>query len=300
MITHPLEVEIIRFIHQFRTPLLDQFFSFLNFFDTREFFFILIPAIWLGQGWKSGLRLFYILLLGNLVNHFFKEYFALPRPFHVDPSLGVIQVAGFGFPSGAAQTSILLSGILINFLKTSWKWAIVLPYITIISFSRVYLGVHFLTDILGGWTSGFGLWLIYRYIRPLLESEVGALKPINLFLLSLVFPVILLFCSYPRRGVRDSCIMFGLSVGLFIAHLYQLYLPPSKTAKEYVLRATIGASGVFVCYKLTSLLLPSQQLYVFLQLFILGLWVTLGAPFLYKRFLYSSQQNLEHYREFES
>lgn len=83
--SHSSELEIIRFIQEFRNPILDGFFKFLDFFDRQEFFFVLIPAVWLGKGWKWGLRLFYILFLSSLTNHALKEFFLSPRPFHYVP-----------------------------------------------------------------------------------------------------------------------------------------------------------------------------------------------------------------------
>jgi len=51
------QMEFVRWVHTFRTPFLDEFFRFLAFFDTLQFFFILIPTIWLCHSWKHGLKL---------------------------------------------------------------------------------------------------------------------------------------------------------------------------------------------------------------------------------------------------
>src|SRR5574342_1208746 len=97
------QLEFIRWLHEFRTPWLDSFFKFLGYFDRVEFLFVLIPAVWIGYHWEPGLRLFYILMLNSATNGAIKSVFTEPRPFHVDPTLGIIQVGGYGFPSGAAQ-----------------------------------------------------------------------------------------------------------------------------------------------------------------------------------------------------
>lgn len=83
-----MEIEFIYFLRQLRTPWLDHFFKCLIFFNGQEFFFILFPLIWLGQGWKAGLRLVYILLLSGLANEALKDFFSFPRPYQIDPTLG--------------------------------------------------------------------------------------------------------------------------------------------------------------------------------------------------------------------
>lgn len=281
--SHTFELELINLIQEFRTPLLDQFFKSLDFFDRQEFFFVLIPIIWLGQGWKTGLKLFYILLLSSLMNHALKEFFLSPRPFHLDAHLGIIQVSGLGFPSGAAQTVILLSGLLVSSWKSSWKWVVAFLYVGLVSFSRVYLGVHFPSDILGGWLVGFGL-AIYNYVFPPIENSLQKFKPITLFWLSQAIPTLLLIWQYSIPAMRLCGVAMGMGIGLFIVHSYQLFLTPPKDTKEYALRGLIGVLGAFTCYALTLLLPTSDAIIFFFPRFLLwGLWVGLGSNLLCRK-----------------
>ena len=113
-----IEIELIKALQQIRSPILDKFFIFLNFFDTIYFYLMLIPIVWMAINWRWGLKIMYLLLISYLVNELTKNFFAQPRPFDIDPSLGLIFVKGHGFPSGAVQSATIYSGLLISNLKT--------------------------------------------------------------------------------------------------------------------------------------------------------------------------------------
>ena len=79
-----------------------------------------------------------------------------------------IDAHGYSFPSGHASISTAIGLVLIYFIIKRIKnkkiayllSGLILIYLILVGISRVYLGVHFPTDILGGW----GIALIWSYV----------------------------------------------------------------------------------------------------------------------------------------
>ncbi|MFA5250364.1 MAG: phosphatase PAP2 family protein, partial [Parachlamydiales bacterium] len=164
-------LELIYAIQEGRTVFWDRFFAFLNFLDTDYFYLILILFLWLLFNWKVGFRMLFLLLFSAFINNLAKEFFQLPRPFFLDRSVELVfGVEGFGFPSGGAQSALLFGLVLAYHLKRPWAWPLVFFYAGLIGFSRLYLGLHFLEDVLGGYALGLALFLFYRFYFPKIES----------------------------------------------------------------------------------------------------------------------------------
>jgi undecaprenyl-diphosphatase len=98
-----------------------------------------------------------------LLNKFLKYIFHRPRPHFDDP---ILALTSYSFPSGHTMTATVLYGVLAALLVTkierrSLRVLVVLlasGLIAVVGFSRIYLGAHYLSDVLGAIAEGIA-WL---------------------------------------------------------------------------------------------------------------------------------------------
>jgi undecaprenyl-diphosphatase len=112
--------------------------------------------------WIYGIFATINLILVSLLNTIFKNIFHRPRP----DILPLVHASGYSFPSGHSMISTAFYGYLIYlciiFLKKPWKQIFSVFQIVLILFigvSRIYLGVHYASDVIGGFLAGLS-WLI--------------------------------------------------------------------------------------------------------------------------------------------
>lgn len=114
--------------------------------------------------------------IGGLTPGVLKVIFARPRP--ID---GLMTRGGYSFPSGHTMGTLALYGLLIIlvvvYIRQSWqKYLIVvtsLAIILLVSWSRIHLGVHFLTDIIGSSFLGVSLLLVVWQLFLVLREKFG-------------------------------------------------------------------------------------------------------------------------------
>lgn len=145
----------------------DSIYNFLRTFSLTPFFqvitnfgsaYVIVPVViltFLLEKKKNYRYLFLALVLLNTVANFvLKLFFGRSRPFYER----LTNASGFSFPSGHAMASVMCYGLLIYLLwqlKISKILKIIgtglcLFFIISISLSRIYLGVHYASDVLGG------------------------------------------------------------------------------------------------------------------------------------------------------
>jgi undecaprenyl-diphosphatase len=144
---------------------------------------VLVAALYLAQHRRARTALFVVLAvgLGLAFSHLLKLGFDRPRPELVAPRQ---QVFTSSFPSGhsmgATLTFLTLAALLARVEKERrtqlFLLSVALGTSGLVGLSRVYLGVHWPTDVLGGWTMGtawaLGMWLAADALirRGLLEG----------------------------------------------------------------------------------------------------------------------------------
>jgi len=104
-------------------------------------------------------RAIWLLLLvigGTLLNLALKQVFAAPRP-DLLPHLDIVHT--YSFPSGHSAGNMMFFGALAMLLGMRWAYGAAAVMITLIGASRVWLGVHWPSDVMAGWIEGLG-WLV--------------------------------------------------------------------------------------------------------------------------------------------
>lgn len=163
---------ITAFVTSFRTPALNKFMQAIT--QIGDFYGYLFLAIATTiffylkfRNWRFVLEMFFVLIISGLSNFALKQVFGRARP-DVEH---LVSVATLSYPSGHAMSAISFYGFLIyliyNFkLNSILKWFLILLFasmIFLIGISRIYLGVHFPSDIAGGYIAGF-IWVIFCII----------------------------------------------------------------------------------------------------------------------------------------
>jgi len=130
------------------------------------FVFILSAILWIKKFKNEALFLVFVSATSGVLIYLLKNLFARPRPV-----LEFLQETGYSFPSGHALISVALFGSLFYFLlrvKSDWKRISLILFsclgILILGLSRVYLNVHWVSDILGGYFLGATILFVGIYI----------------------------------------------------------------------------------------------------------------------------------------
>ncbi len=153
-------------LHQFANPNLDNLMLFItNLGNPTTVVIVALVTLFLlwWQRYREEAKIFVLACLGGLIlNSGLKLFFSKPRPklWH-----SLISETSFSFPSGHALGSMVLYGFIAYLLAIHYPrfsaiiYVLAVIIIAAIGISRLYLGVHWPTDIIAGYGVGF-LWLM--------------------------------------------------------------------------------------------------------------------------------------------
>ncbi|HAJ32129.1 MAG TPA: hypothetical protein DCK79_01965 [Candidatus Atribacteria bacterium] len=280
-------LDFIIMIQQIDTPLLDSFFRAVTSIGDELFYLLLFPFLLWCVDFYLGIRVGIIFLLSVYINTGLKEIFQQPRPFDILPEIQKVHASGYGFPSNHAQTSLVVWGSIAYWKKQIWVRNLSVLLILLIGFSRIYLGVHFPTDILGGWLFG-GLILGLSYFI-FLKIKLDFIQENMIFKIIVItlFPVILLQIQSSPDIISSVAALAGVSYGLLFFSSSIGGIRPGNWLQRLI-SFLLGVIGIGIIYLGLKSILPSEgqsfyQLSRFFRYLLLGIWISFGAPWLFIR-----------------
>jgi membrane-associated phospholipid phosphatase len=271
-----------RWLQSFNAPLIDSIMRGISIFGEEEFLAFLILATIFGVERRRGFLLGQTLLWTAIVTSTLKSVFALPRPVDVDALVrdvtgernvptpftdrGASSFFGFlpadvvawfrsvpvhisyGFPSGHCSTSVAVTGSAAILWRRAWLLAFALAMVLLMPLSRMYLGRHFLADVLGGILIGFiAVLILILIVRDGPTPRTGRAITITRIAVLYVLPAAGL-AFLPSGPANEAAMLLGINTGQAWS---SRMLPPEHAigAVRRILNVCV-AGAVFIAFLL--------------------------------------------------
>lgn len=293
----------------------------ITFLGNEQFYMLVMPALYWCVDSVLGLRVGVMLLTSGILNGTAKLIFKSPRPYWFDEQIAAhSSESSFGMPSGHAMNSISVWGLLAASIRKKSVTVILAVIIFLIGISRIFLGVHFTSDVLVGWLLGALLLIVFLHVEKKVAAWVSRLTlgqfAAIMFLISLA--IIAITALIIRANVdwripsawitnameaapegeidpfsldgtiTNAAVLFGLAIGAVWMNRRGGFNAGGIWWMR-LLRFVIGVSGVLLFWAGLGTVFPdSADLLGFALRYIryalTGLWISAGAPFLFVRF----------------
>ena len=299
-----------------------EFFKIITSLVSESFYMVLMPIFFWCVDMAVGYRFTMVLLMGNWSNGIFKRFFHLPRPFWISPNIDAHVVeTSFGLPSGHSTNASSLWLFLANQYKQ--KKGLVILFVTImllIMISRLYLGMHFISDVITGFLLGVIVLLIVLWVDKKYAAKIDGLSIQKKILLSILSTIIFIVFGFlpiwlntitlPSAWIENSIqatggiapnpydaksivtlagVWFSMNIGYALLKESKHPMHTKGTWQQHILRIVIGLVGVLALRMGIKALYPPVDgtlLYIldFLRYAIMAFWIAYIAPLIFLKF----------------
>ena len=237
-------MEFLKLLESIRFPALDWLMQAITTCgEELVFMAVALVIFWCVDKWRG----YYILsvgFVGTILNQFLKLLFRVPRPWVRDPSFTIVdsaksQATGYSFPSGHTQNAVgTFGGIARSTRRKGLRWAMIL-LAALVSFSRMYLGAHYPSDVGVALVMAvvllLGLWPVILKARENPRVMYGFLAVMTA--LSLAYVAFVKLYSFPaevqtvdpvtgvsnyHEGLKNAYSLLGALLGLIVAYTVDL------------------------------------------------------------------------------
>ncbi|MEN6544342.1 phosphatase PAP2 family protein [Parvibaculum sp.] len=216
------------------------------------FFLIALPLAYWFWGRDRAMRMTMLIAITAVLNGWLKDLWQDPRPdpkYWLDPRVA----DSYGRPSGHAQVAFAMWSLIAREIRRYWAYAVVAIIIAGVCFSRLYLGVHDVDDVL----TGMGLAIIGLAIFAWLLSPALAPArnwPVLTHLAIIVIAGAILFATWPNgegpdRTVSVLALLFGWVLG---ADMDRRLAPNEPVLPAWRVCVVMGLGGIVVLFALQT------------------------------------------------
>jgi membrane-associated phospholipid phosphatase len=271
-------MDIIQWLQSFQSPALTALVRGITALGSEQLFLVALPLLyWLWRK-EEVRRLIFILLPVYFLGMTIKVLAHVPRP----EGLRLADAVGYSFPSGHAFGSTVFWGFLATVVRRRWFTIFAIALVAAIALSRLYLGVHWPTDVAAGIAMSCAALFLFLALEPAL---LRAIEPISAGARCALLFVATAGLSGVSPGAHEVWILglfMGMGGGAIIDSSF-LGAWRLRGAWRAAVAVAVGFAGSAILWAAGTKLMPEQLALRYLQCALVGFWMTAGAPWLFLR-----------------
>ncbi len=263
MLFDPGIIDVLREV----LPGLGDFFLLVTQIGSELFYVVLLLIGYWVFNKRESIIMTYVLIVSILSNYWLKVIIAAERP-PTSYWFPGTDPPNYSNPSGHAQFSASLYGWFAVRIKTWWMALLAVVLTFLIGFSRIYLGVHYLGDVLIGWGVGILIVIGFYYLEKPAREFFSRYKfehlLLSVFFIGLLMTLVAALLPPPPNdnfGALGGLTM-GLALGLALENKFVGFSVEAPNGQKWrlVLRVVIGLVLVIGVMIGLAPILPSENL----------------------------------------
>lgn len=248
-----LQIELLR------TAALDAVFPLITDLGSELSYLTILSIVYWCLDKSIGQGLSYAFLFTATLNTWLKDIWQIPRPNspaleakleQADITLRLRPIrheTSPSFPSGHTQGAVVAWGYMAARFAKRWFWIVAAVIVGLIAFSRMYLGVHFPQDVIGGFIIGVLYVAAWLWAEPRARERASALDRRWRYALVVLIPLGVLLI-HPVNGTATTLgAIMGLGVG-FVLESETLRFSVVGPLWQRIARAVLGLLIVGIAY----------------------------------------------------
>lgn len=225
-------MQLLYALQEIRSPALDAVLQLITRLGEETVFMVVAIVVFWCVSKRGGYYLLSVGFLGTVANQWLKIAFRIPRPWVLDPNFEIVESAreaatGYSFPSGHTQSAVGTFGGLARMTKVKWLRWVCIALALLVSFSRMYLGVHTPLDVGVSLVLATVMVLVFWPIVEKAEEKPNLLGWLLLVLLAVCGAFLVYLKVYPfpadvdaenfAHAVENAWKLLGAIGGMLIA-----------------------------------------------------------------------------------
>jgi undecaprenyl-diphosphatase len=291
-------MELLKAIEGIRSPFLDTVIGLITRLGEETVAIVVMCVIYWCISKKTAYIIGVVYFLSGLTVQGMKICFRIDRPWVIDPTFTPVEGAlkyatGYSFPSGHTQAAAALLGSLAARIRQIPVKVILIVLAVLVAFSRMYLGVHTLIDVV----VSLVICLLFVLLTVKVFGRDDCKKRDFILSLSMVLYAIVVIViaavlyaggtieqHYLSDCLKAAGASIGFAAGMYIERTYIRFPVRSKNIVIQAVKFVLGFAGVLLIKEGLKLIIGTGFAADTVRYFLMLTWMTVFFPLLIKRF----------------